>query len=326
MCLAARGDRAAPGLVRRADPVSAHDRAARREVRAGDRGHELFDGHVGVVDQHHDAVDDLAQVVRRDVRRHAHRDSGAAVDEQVREAAGQHERLGERLVVVRPEVDGLLVEVAQHLHRHAVDARLGVAHGCRRVAVDGAEVAVAVHERDAHGERLSHSDHRVVDRRVSVRVVLADDFAHGPSGLLVRPSRREPRLVHRVEDAPMHRLEPVSDVGKRSGDDDAHRVLEERVPQLRLDLDRQQGRPAGVDRPVLFCHLEHSSLSKCPHRQPQRAGHEPGAEEQQYQPAGHAHAPERRAPTIAAIAQTISTAPIAPSRIAETIAAFHNPS
>ena len=44
--------------------------------------------------------------------------------------------------------------------------------------------------------------------------------------------RREARLVHGVQDAPMHRLEAVADVGERSGDDDAHRVLEERVPQL----------------------------------------------------------------------------------------------
>ncbi len=92
--LATRRDRAAPGLVGRADAVAAHDRPAGGEVRARDDGHELVDGDVRVVDQHDDAVDDLAEVVRRDVGRHADRDARAAVDEQVREAARQHERLG----------------------------------------------------------------------------------------------------------------------------------------------------------------------------------------------------------------------------------------
>ena len=46
-----------------------------------------------MVDQRDDGVDDLAQVVRRDVGRHADRDAGGAVDQQVREARRQDGRL-----------------------------------------------------------------------------------------------------------------------------------------------------------------------------------------------------------------------------------------
>ena len=55
--------------------------------------HEVFDRRVGIVDQVQRGVDDLAQVVRRDVRGHADRDAAAAVHEQVREARRQNERL-----------------------------------------------------------------------------------------------------------------------------------------------------------------------------------------------------------------------------------------
>ena len=49
------------------------------------------------------ARDDLAQVVRRDVGGHAHRDADGAVDEQVGQLGGQHRRLHPGAVVVLDE-------------------------------------------------------------------------------------------------------------------------------------------------------------------------------------------------------------------------------
>ena len=69
------------------------------------------------------------------------------------------------VVVVGPEIDGFLVDVLQQRGGDAGEARLGVPHGRGRVAVDRAEVALPVHQRIAHGERLRHADQRVVDRR-----------------------------------------------------------------------------------------------------------------------------------------------------------------
>ena len=57
------------------------------------------------------------QVVRRDVRRHADRDARRAVDEQIRNRRRQNRRLLEPVVEVRREIDGVLVDVRQHLHR-----------------------------------------------------------------------------------------------------------------------------------------------------------------------------------------------------------------
>ena len=87
----------------------------------------------------------LAQVVRRDLGGHADRDARGAVDEKVREAARQHVRLEGLAVVVGAEVDGLLVDVAHHLHRqrrHPALARgpthtvkITLEHGLRRYKV-----------------------------------------------------------------------------------------------------------------------------------------------------------------------------------------------
>src|SRR5690348_17978830 len=50
----------------------------------------------------------------------------------------------------------------------------------------------------------------------SVRVVLAEHVADDGRRLLVRPPGGEPDLVHRVQHAPLHRLEPVAHVRQRS--------------------------------------------------------------------------------------------------------------
>ena len=225
--LGAHGDRAAARLVGFADALGAHDDAARGEVGAREHGHKVVDRRIGVVDHHAHGVGDLAEVMRRDVGGHADGDARAAVDQQVGEARGKHRRLGERLVVVGLEIDRLLVEIGQQLHGRAREAALGVTHGRGAVAVDVAEVAVAVDEREAHGPILRHADHRVVDGGIAVRVVLAHDFADRPRGLLVRAVGRDARLGHGVEDAAVHRLEAVAHVGQCAGHDDRHRVLEE---------------------------------------------------------------------------------------------------
>jgi hypothetical protein len=87
--------------------------------------------------------------VRGDVRRDADRDAHRAVHEQVRELRRQHDGLGVLTVVVRPEVDRVLLEFRQQLLGERLQFALGVPHGRRGVAVERAEVAVTVDERIA---------------------------------------------------------------------------------------------------------------------------------------------------------------------------------
>ena len=224
------GDRVAAGLV-------AEDRAAGREVGALDVLAEIVRGQLRVFDQGAGGIADLAQVVGRDVGRHADGDAGRAVDQQVGELGRQDRRLFLGAVVVVDEVDGVLVDVGQHLGRDARQAGLGVAHRRGAVAVDRAEVALAVDERVAHREVLGQADQGVVDGGVAVGVVLAHHLADDRGALAVGRAGREAHLAHRVEDAAMDRLEAVADVGQRARHDDAHRVVEVAGPHLVLDAD-----------------------------------------------------------------------------------------
>ncbi len=235
----AHPDRPAAGAVRLADADASEDRRSGREVGTEHELHQVFDRRVRVVDEVQRRVDDLAQVVRRDVRGHADRDAAATVHEQVREARRQHERLLVLSVVRLAEVDGLLVDLAEQLHRELREPRFGVAR-CRGPVgrVGRTEVPVPVDQRIAQREVLRHARERVVDRLVAVRVVVRHHVADRVRGLAVLAVGPHALDVHPVEDAPLHRLQPVARVGKCARRDDRHRVVQEGAFHLLLDLDR----------------------------------------------------------------------------------------
>ena len=111
------------------------------------------------------------------------------------------------------------------------------------VAVERSEVARAVDERIAQRERLRHADERLVERGVAVRMVVAHHVADDLRALAVLGVGGEVLLPHRVEDAALHRLQAVANVGQRARRDDRERVVQ--VARLR----RLVQRDALVSRP-----------------------------------------------------------------------------
>ena len=167
--LAAHLDAAAPGREIFLDDVQSAHHAAGREVRAFDEFHQALDRDVRVVNLRADAVNDFAEIVRRNVRGHADGDARAAVDEQIGKRGGENRRLGAGFVVVGDEIHRVLVHVLHQRRAEMRHARLGVTHGGGRIAFDGTEVALAIHEPFAHGPRLRHVDERRINHRFARR-------------------------------------------------------------------------------------------------------------------------------------------------------------
>ena len=134
---------------------------------------QLFDADLGPVDERDHGVDDLAEIMRRNIGRHADGDAAGAIDEQIGKFRRQNDRLALAAVVVRLEIDGLVVEIVEQRQRGGGEPHFGVAFGRRRIAVDRAEIALAVDERQPHRERLRHAHQRVIDREIAVRMVFA---------------------------------------------------------------------------------------------------------------------------------------------------------
>ena len=229
---------AAAGLVGLLDAFAAVDVAGGRKIRAGNELHDFFQGGFGLFDQQDRGFDDFFQVVRRNVGGHADGDAGGAVDEQVGNARGQDDRLFFAFIEIGNEIDGFLFDVREHFFGDFRKARFGVTHGRRRIAVDGAEISLAVDERVAHVEILREADEGVVDGRVAVRMEFAEDFADDLGALAVGLGGGEAQLVHAEEDAAVHGLEAVADVGEGAADDHAHGVIEVRLLHLRFDINR----------------------------------------------------------------------------------------
>ena len=120
-------------------------------------------------------VAQLAGIMRRDVGRHADGDAGGAIGEQVGEIGRQHRRLLLAPIVIGAEIDRVLVDAVEQARGDLGQPRLGVAVGGRVIAVDIAEIALAVDQRIADGEVLGEARQRVVDRLIAVRM----EIAHG---------------------------------------------------------------------------------------------------------------------------------------------------
>ncbi len=236
----AHGDEAAAGAVCLFDALVAEDRRAGGEVRSLDDADEVVEqllaAHVRMVERPVHAFGDLAHVVRRNVRGHADRDAGGAVAQQVREARRQHGRFLGLAVVVRQEVDGVLVDVAHHFHGERRHAAFGVTHCRGGIVAGGAEVALSVDERVAHRPGLRHTHQRVVDGGVAVRVVFAHDLADHAGALGVAAVRAVSAVIHRVDHATVHRLHAVAHVRERTVDDHGHGVRQIGIAHFLLQI------------------------------------------------------------------------------------------
>ena len=147
--------------------------------------HELVDGDIGIIDHCTDGITDFLQVVGSHVGRHTDGDTAGPVGEQEREGGGKHGRLLQGIVIVRAEIDRLLLDVLQHLLTDTAHFRFGVSHGRRRIPVDGTKVSLGIHYRVAQREVLGQTDQGIIDRGITMRVILAQNVTDDTSALLV---------------------------------------------------------------------------------------------------------------------------------------------
>ena len=214
---ASHTDAAAACRVGIADALAADNQCGRGEVGPLDgfharREHGFLVG-LGILQSPKDRVGNLIEVVRRDVGGHTDRDTARPVDQQVGDTCGQNRRLVGLAVVVGREIDCLLVDVAQHLHREGREACLGVTHGGRAIVAARTEVALTVDQRVPHRPRLREAHQRVVDRAVAVGMVVTHRLCNGFRGFHVTAVWAEPGVVGRVEKSTVHGLQSVAHLG-----------------------------------------------------------------------------------------------------------------
>ena len=217
---------AAPRHVGGADAGPAKNGTAGREIRSGHELDQILKAHIRLVDQRDRRIDDLAEIVRRDVGGHADGDAARAIHQQVRKTGRQDDGFLLLAIVVRLEIDRIGIDILDQGQGRPRQARFGVAHRRRRIAIDRAEIALAIDQRQPHREGLCHTHERVVDRAVTMRMVRAHHVADDTGGFHIGAIGGVIALLHRVQNAPVDRLQAVAHIRQSAADDHAHRVIE----------------------------------------------------------------------------------------------------
>ena len=101
----------AAGAVRLTDTAETENDAASREIRSREETDQVIHARRRVMQRVEARINCFSEVMRRDVRRHADRDTLAAIHQQLREAGGQHRRFFFCTVKVRHKIHDILVKV-----------------------------------------------------------------------------------------------------------------------------------------------------------------------------------------------------------------------
>ena len=234
--LGAHHKASAAGVVGLRDAGAAIEETAGGEIGPLHVLEDFREAGLGVLDQLDGGVDDLSEIVRRDVGGHADGDAVGAVHDESRNARGQHGGLEDGLVEVGHHIDGFHVDIGHHFFGDALHAALGVSVGRGRVAIDGSEVTLTIDQGITQRPWLGHAHQGVVDRRIAVGVVLLQALAHHTGAFGVALVVLQTFAVHGGENAAMHRLQSVTCIGQRTADDDRHGVSQIRPAHFLFDI------------------------------------------------------------------------------------------
>ena len=196
-----------------ANPVDTAKHRAGGKIRPRHLLKQIVQSAIRILGLEHERFAEFGQVVGRDIGRHAHCDSRRAIGEQVGETCRKNHRLFHLTIKIFGEVHGFAVDISQHFHRKRVQPSLGIPIGRRRIAVDGSEITLTVHQGVTERKILGHAHHRLVDRAVSVGVVVLEDLADYTHGFLVGAAGKQSFLVHRIQNATMNRLQAIANIG-----------------------------------------------------------------------------------------------------------------
>ncbi len=212
---------------------------------------ELADRAGGLLDQMQERGAELADVMRRDAGCHPDGNARCAVGEQVRKAGGKDDGLAVLTVIGRPEIDGIFVDPVEHRLRHRRQPAFGVTHCGSIIPVDIAEISLPVDQRITLRKVLCETHQRVIDRELAMGMELADHISDYPRAFLVPGGGVQAKLMHRVHDSAVHRLEAIAHIRQGARHDRRQRIgqiaFAERIGEIDIaNLARKGSQSHGI--------------------------------------------------------------------------------
>ena len=130
-----------------------------------------------------------------------------SVHQKVRQTDRQDAGFLLRLIEIRNKIHHIFIQIRQEgLLGYFLKACLGVSHGGGAVALDGAKIAVSVHQGHALFKILGHDHQGIVDGAVAVGVVFTHGIADDTGAFSIRAVIADATLVHIIKGSALYRL------------------------------------------------------------------------------------------------------------------------
>ena len=156
----------------------------------------------------------------RNVGCHTDRNTARSIYQKVRETGRKNGRFFFFSVIVVLHVNGVFLKISEHFHRDLRHTCFGISHCRSTVTIHGAEVAVSVNQYSPHIPWLCHVYKRTVNGRVTVRVIFTHGVTDNTRTFLVRFVRTVIHFIHGEQNSALYRLQSVTNIRKRTCDDD----------------------------------------------------------------------------------------------------------
>ena len=171
-------DRTTPGFKCGADTGTPQNHRPSRKIRPWHDLHEFFQRQRRIGNKRQSRIQDFGWIMRRDIGRHANRNAARAIDQQIGEGRRQNARFIHAFIVIRLEIHRVFVNAGQQRTRSRRQARFGVAHRRRRIAINRTKIPLPINQRQAHGKGLRHAHQRIIDRSIAMRMVFTHHIAN----------------------------------------------------------------------------------------------------------------------------------------------------
>ena len=223
-------DLSAACSVSRTDAAFAQNIRTSREVGALDVFHQFFHFCFPaidlVIDHADDAINDLTQIVGRDICRHTNCDTAGTIHQQVGDTGRQHGRFFFVFVIVGNEINSVFFNIRQHFRCDLGHTCFGITAGSCAVAINRAEVPMTVYQHITHGEILRHTHHSLINGGITVGVIFTHGIADDTCGFTIALVGVQIHFVHGIQDTTLNGLQTVAGIGQCTGNNNAHGIVD----------------------------------------------------------------------------------------------------
>ena len=173
----------------------------------------------------------LVNIMRRNVRRHAHRDAGGTICQKLRKGSWQHDRLLLGPIVIIFEINRVLGQAFHHRNGGVGQPRLRITLGRGVIAVDITEVSLTIHQRITHRKILRQPRQSIINRLVAVGVIVTHHLTDNLGAFTVTARRVQLQAAHGVHDPPMHRFHAVTRIRQGTVHNRGQRIRQIPIPK-----------------------------------------------------------------------------------------------